>query len=251
MTVGSVSSSGLANVQARIAAIQAQVAALATPRVATLLTAPAATSASTSTGTSGPSFAAALDSAVGRQSLGASPGVSGATPLLSGSTTPAVPGSTMSPLLPGLSATQPLVPAATTPGATGAWTLPAQGRISSDYGHRSGVAGRAHEFHTGLDIAAPKGTPVRAATSGVVKSAGPNGNYGNAVVIDHGNGVTTRYAHNSVLHVVPGQQIQAGATIAAVGSTGRSTGAHLHFEVLVNGDHVDPAKWLMGRGVAL
>lgn len=246
MSFGTVTGAGggLADVQARIASIKAQMAALAAPVAPRLpaAIAPAAAASLASPATAQGTFAAALDSAMGRQTLGAG----GSTSPLGLSPAPslsALPG------LAGLGAPSAATPTAgpSTP-AAGSWVLPVQGgRISSVFGPRSGVAGRAHEHHTGLDIAAPSGTPVKAASDGVVISAGSAGNYGNAVVVDHGNGVTTRYAHNSKLHVTEGQQIRAGDTIAAVGSTGRSTGPHLHFEVRVNGDAVDPAEWLKSR----
>lgn len=125
------------------------------------------------------------------------------------------------------------------------WIAPTQGTVTSEFGPRWG---RRHE---GIDIAAGVGTPVKAAADGVVRQASWNGGYGNAVVIDHGNGVTTLYAHNSELTVKPGDRVTSGQTVAKVGSTGDSTGPHLHFEVKVDGTKIDPRPWLKQRGVTL
>ncbi|WP_347489394.1 M23 family metallopeptidase [Desulfoscipio sp. XC116] len=111
---------------------------------------------------------------------------------------------------------------------------PAVGWISSPYGMRNGA------MHEGIDIAADQGQPVRAAKDGKIVFAGPRGTYGIAVIIDHGNGLRTLYAHNSRVLVSEGQRVSAGQRIALIGSTGRSTGPHLHFEVLLNGIPVDP-----------
>jgi len=129
-------------------------------------------------------------------------------------------------------------------GPTG-WTAPAQGAVTSEFGPRWGTE------HEGIDIGAASGAPVRAAADGVVKRAAWYGGYGNAVIIDHGGGVQTLYGHNSSLDVRPGQQVRAGEVIAKVGSTGDSTGPHLHFEVELNGKKVDPRPWLKERGVTL
>jgi murein DD-endopeptidase MepM/ murein hydrolase activator NlpD len=103
--------------------------------------------------------------------------------------------------------------------------------------------------HSGLDFAAPTGTPAVAATSGVVVSAGVLGGYGDQVLVQHADGLQTRYGHLSRIDVRVGQVVTAGERIGAVGSTGVSTGPHLHFEVIVSGHPVDPAVWLRARGL--
>lgn len=128
------------------------------------------------------------------------------------------------------------------PGAPMQW--PVAGEITSPFGERDNPLGAGREFHPGLDIAADEGTPIAAAAGGRVIAAGPDGGYGNAIVIDDGNGVTTRYAHCSHIFARVGEAVSAGETIGAVGSTGHSTGPHLHFEVRVNGTPVDPAPLL-------
>lgn len=116
--------------------------------------------------------------------------------------------------------------------------------LSSSFGwRRNPVTGR-HSMHEGLDFAAPSGTPIFAASSGVVTQARYRSGYGNLVEIMHGNGLSTRYAHASKLKVKEGEVVDRGQVIALVGSTGRSTGAHLHFEVRVAGHPLDPALFL-------
>ncbi len=117
-----------------------------------------------------------------------------------------------------------------------AW--PTVGAIESPFGHRWG------RLHTGVDIAAGTGAPVRAAESGRVTSAGWNGGYGLTVDVYHGDGVVTRYAHLSRIEVRVGQRVERGQLLGRVGSTGNTTGPHLHFEVLVNGQPVNPARFL-------
>jgi murein DD-endopeptidase MepM/ murein hydrolase activator NlpD len=99
-------------------------------------------------------------------------------------------------------------------------------------------------MHEGIDIAVPTGTPVWAAAAGTVIYSGWLGGYGNLVVVDHGNGLATAYAHNSALLVAVGQVVAQGDTIALAGSTGHSSGPHVHFEVRVNGVAVDPLLYL-------
>ena len=120
-------------------------------------------------------------------------------------------------------------------------TAPAQitkGIISSKYGYRS-TFGR---FHHGLDIAAPIGTPINAYKGGIVTYSGRRGTYGLMIEIDHGNGEKTRYAHCSALYFRKGEEVECGEHIADIGNTGRSTGPHLHFELLRNGKSINPAN---------
>lgn len=125
-----------------------------------------------------------------------------------------------------------------------AWPCPASSRITSQYGYR--ILFGVRDFHTGIDIGASTGTNIVAAESGTVILAnyGWNGGYGNYIIISHGNGLTTRYAHASKLYVSAGQTVSRGQVIAGVGSTGNSTGPHLHFEVRINGNNVDPKPYL-------
>ena len=120
-------------------------------------------------------------------------------------------------------------------------TLPVTGTISSRYGVSSKIR---VSTHTGLDIAATTGTPIKVAADGTVTFAAYSGSYGYLVKVDHGNGVETWYGHTSKMLVKEGQAVKAGDTIALVGSTGNSTGPHLHFEVRINGEHVNPQKYL-------
>lgn len=122
---------------------------------------------------------------------------------------------------------------------------PVEGRITSGYGWRKNpITGRGKEFHEGIDIAARVGTPVRAAAGGEVVFAGYRSGWGRVLVIDHGNGYRTQYAHNSSLLVKVGEQVEKGQTVARVGSTGRSTGAHLDFRIIKNGEFIDPLTML-------
>lgn len=120
-------------------------------------------------------------------------------------------------------------------------TLPITGTISSRYGVSSSIRSSKH---TGLDIAAQKGTPIKVIADGKVTFAAQSGSYGYLVKVDHGNGVETWYAHTSKMYVTVGEEVKAGDVIAAVGSTGNSTGPHLHLEVRINGEHVNPQKYL-------
>lgn len=120
-------------------------------------------------------------------------------------------------------------------------TIPVTGTISSRYGVSSSIRSSTH---TGLDIAAKNGTPIKSVSKGTVIAASKNGSYGNLVKIDHGNGVETWYAHTSKMYVKVGQKVKAGDVIATVGSTGNSTGPHLHLELRINGKHVNPQKYL-------
>lgn len=129
-------------------------------------------------------------------------------------------------------------------GPLSASPLAADARLTSSFGERHDPIEGDVRAHAGLDLAAPAGTPVRAAGPGVVVRAGDAGGYGNMVVIDHGGGVTTRYAHLARADVKPGDHVAAGAAIGAVGQTGRTTGPHLHFEVRRDGQPVDPRNEL-------
>lgn len=121
------------------------------------------------------------------------------------------------------------------------WPLPSGYRnITSNYGMRFHPTKHVYKMHTGIDISAPGGTSIYAADSGTVILARYYGSYGNTVIIDHGNNVVTLYAHMSSIGVGVGQSVQRGQTIGRVGSTGASTGNHLHFEVRVGGSHVSP-----------
>jgi len=99
-------------------------------------------------------------------------------------------------------------------------------------------------FHAGIDIAAPAGTPVVATADGILFHAGPNAGYGNDILIDHGYGIVTKYSHLSKTFVVVGQDVSRGQVVGTVGMTGRATGPHLHYEVLVHDVPVNPAKYL-------
>ena len=118
---------------------------------------------------------------------------------------------------------------------------PVTGTITSRFGAVESI--RDHT-HMGMDIAAPNGTTIKAAAGGTVIQSGWYGGYGNLVIIDHGNGVTTYYGHCSKLYVSVGQEVEAGDAIAAVGSTGYSTGNHLHFEIRLNGQQVNPETYI-------
>jgi len=130
------------------------------------------------------------------------------------------------------------------PVAQPAWVKPTKGySVTSGFGQRWGT------LHAGVDLAAPSGTPIVAARSGTVTLARWYGGYGYAVKIDHGSGVSTLYGHNSKLLVSAGQKVSAGQRISLMGSTGDSTGPHLHFEVHLGGDPVDPVPYLRERGI--
>lgn len=124
---------------------------------------------------------------------------------------------------------------------------PVAGWLSSPFGARRDPFSGGNDFHPGLDISADEGEPVHAPADGVVASAGPGGNYGNLLVIDHGYGITTRYGHLSRFAAAPGERVHRGDVVAYVGSTGRSTSAHLHYEILLNGQLTNPLKLLAGR----
>lgn len=127
----------------------------------------------------------------------------------------------------------------------GVWPLArGTGRISSTFGYRRDPINFRISRHTGTDICAPVGTPIRATAKGVVVSAGWDGDYGNMVKVRHSNGMETWYAHMSKTLAKPGQTVRRNDTLGLVGMTGRTTGPHLHYEVHVNGQPVDPEKYL-------
>ena len=122
--------------------------------------------------------------------------------------------------------------------STGGFVWPTGGPVTSGFGYRWG------RMHEGIDIGAPEGQPIVASSAGVVSYAGVMGGYGNIVLIDHGNGITTAYAHQSAIQVSTGTSVGAGQQIGLVGNTGQSTGPHLHFEVRVGGSPRDPLGYL-------
>ncbi len=125
-----------------------------------------------------------------------------------------------------------------------AWPCPGYKRISDEYGYRMHPILGREQFHNGLDMAAPGGTAILAAYDGDVVAASSSASMGNYIMIDHGSGLYTIYMHASALYVSKGQTVSKGETIAAVGSTGRSTGNHLHFSVRLNGNYVNPWDYL-------
>lgn len=127
---------------------------------------------------------------------------------------------------------------------TGAMGWPCSGPITSPFGYRTHPIFGTTIFHAGIDIGVDYGTPIHAADSGVVVYAGWISGYGNAVIIDHGGGISTLYGHNQSLAVSEGQSVSKGAVVAYAGSTGNSTGPHCHFEVDVNGSPVNPLGYL-------
>jgi len=121
---------------------------------------------------------------------------------------------------------------------------PVRGIITAGFGQRLDPFTGEGALHTGVDIASPVGTPIRAAADGILFHAGQNAGYGNEVLIDHGYGFTTRYGHLSTLCVVVGQEVRRGQIIGTVGMTGKATGPHLHYEVLVGGTPVNPLQYM-------
>ena len=173
-------------------------------------------------------LAKVLGEAIDRQVLGTRGGV-GTTPAGSQEPTGAVSPATVTSAAGGVQAV-----------VSAAVPLPLTAPISSAYGFRTDPLDGTRRFHTGIDIAAAYGREVPAAGSGEVVFSGAQGGYGNTVVIEHSGGVRTRYAHLASIQVETGSQVEAGAVIGRVGSSGRSTGPHLHFEVLQDGHPVNP-----------
>ena len=126
--------------------------------------------------------------------------------------------------------------------------------MSSPFGMRMDPFMKGPAIHTGIDMRGDTGDPVRVTANGTVTVAGWNGGYGNMVEVDHGNGFATRYGHMSKIEVKVGQHVRIGETIGRIGSTGRSTGPHLHYETRIDGEAVDPQKFLraglrLGSGI--
>jgi len=124
---------------------------------------------------------------------------------------------------------------------------PARGWMNGGYGNRRDPFNGTPDYHPGLDISADQGDPVVSTANGTVASAQRSGAYGNMIVIDHGFGISTRYAHLNGFRVKPGDAVRRGDVVGYAGSTGRSTGSHLHYEVLVYGRHLNPLQFLLNR----
>jgi murein DD-endopeptidase MepM/ murein hydrolase activator NlpD len=122
---------------------------------------------------------------------------------------------------------------------------PVDGWVTSGFGYRESPFTNKKEFHKGIDIAAPKGTPIVATANGTVTSAGAKGTLGRVMTIDHGHGIVTRFAHVAKFLKSPGDQVKRGETVALVGNSGRSTGPHVHYEVHLNGIPVNPKKYIL------
>lgn len=128
--------------------------------------------------------------------------------------------------------------------SSGSWPVPGYSRISSPYGYRIHPIFNTKKMHTGIDIPAPTGTPAVSIDQGKVIFSGTKGGYGKTIMIQHDDGKVTLYAHNSELIVSVGQRVQKGQVVSKIGSTGNSTGPHLHFEVRINGKHVNPVPYI-------
>lgn len=132
-----------------------------------------------------------------------------------------------------------------------AFVYPVMGpRLSSDFGKRRHPVKRVVQHHHGIDLAAPAGAPIRAIADGQVMFADPHGGYGKLVVVRHSNGLSSHYGHCARIHVQPGATVRAGEIIGTVGSTGISTGPHLHFELRKDGEPLDPERLLPGLAEA-
>lgn len=128
---------------------------------------------------------------------------------------------------------------------------PVKGMISFGFGWRRDPFTGQRAFHKGLDLVAPRGTVIRAPADGVVTKASRLGSYGNVIYLSHGNGLTTRYAHLDGFSVKAGQEVRRGEPIGILGNTGRSLGAHLHYEILLNNTKVNPTQYILDEEVAL
>lgn len=122
-------------------------------------------------------------------------------------------------------------------------------RISSDFGTRKHPIRKVVKHHNGVDLAAPEGAQVRSIQSGVVVFADPYGSYGNLIVVQHQNGITSHYGHCKTIQVKPGQRVSAGQLLGTVGATGKVTGPHLHFEIRKAGEALDPEAVIPGLAV--
>ncbi len=127
---------------------------------------------------------------------------------------------------------------------------PVTGRLMDGFGHRSDPFTGEGATHTGIDISAPQGTSVKAAADGIVVHAGWNAGYGRCVILDHGNGYQTLYGHLSRVDVIDGQEVRRGGVVGQVGTTGRSTGPHLHYEVRIHSTPVNPYRFLARPALA-
>ncbi len=146
-------------------------------------------------------------------------------------------------LINGSSPTKVTVTQLRPPSASG-MQWPVIGPVTSEYGYRIHPVYGTRKLHSGLDVSAPKGTPIAAAQGGTVLLAGVQGGYGNVVIVDHGDGVSTLYGHMSKINVSKGQQVDRGDVVGLVGATGTATGNHLHFEVRINGEATNPRPYL-------
>ncbi len=122
---------------------------------------------------------------------------------------------------------------------------PAKGFVTSGFGRRRAPLAGGTTMHKGLDISNRVGTPIRSPARGAVTFSGPDGAYGICIIVDHGNGIATRYGHLQKTLVKPGDYVQRGDVIGALGNTGRSTGPHLHYEVILNGTPVNPMRYIL------
>jgi murein DD-endopeptidase MepM/ murein hydrolase activator NlpD len=121
---------------------------------------------------------------------------------------------------------------------------PVRGEVNSEFGGRMSPWTTSHEFHSGMDIAADRGTPIRAPAPGTVVSAGPMGDYGLAVILEHRPDLRTLYGHLSKIYVVAGQRVERGHLVGLTGNSGKSSGPHLHYEILAKGQSVNPRAYL-------